>query len=74
MKKEGWTAAFITQKTKEYLNKIEQDKLNKDFIYQTSRKGKFEKGDFKPDYYDEVERMKKLVAAAGEFELPANDE
>ncbi|MGB3114781.1 MAG: ATP-dependent DNA helicase [Ferruginibacter sp.] len=68
MKKEGWTAAFITQKTKEYLNKIEQDKLNKDFIYQTSRKGKFEKGDFKPDYYDEVERMKKLVAAAGEFE------
>lgn len=68
MKKEGWTAAFITQKTKEYLNKIERDKLNKDFIYQTSRKGKFEKGDFKPDYYDEVERMKKLVAAAGEFE------
>jgi len=68
MKKEGWTADFISQQTHEYLEKIKNDKTNKNFIYQTSSKGKYEKGNFKPEYYDEVERMNKLLAAAGEFE------
>lgn len=64
MKKEGWTPELILQKTAEYLEKIKTDDS---YIYQTSRKGKFEKGDLKPGYFDEVERMKKLDAAANEF-------
>ncbi|MBS1925944.1 MAG: ATP-dependent helicase, partial [Bacteroidetes bacterium] len=67
MKKEGWTPEFIAQKTAEYLSQIESDNSNKDFFYQTSRKGKYEKGDYKPDYYLEVDRMTKLVAAANEL-------
>ncbi|HWR34122.1 MAG TPA: ATP-dependent DNA helicase, partial [Chitinophagaceae bacterium] len=65
MKREGWTPAFINQKIDDYL----ADLPNRDeFIYKTNRAGKWNKGDLKPSYYDELERMEKLRAAVGEFD------
>lgn len=65
MKREGWTPAFINQKIDEYI----ADLPNRDeFIYKTNKAGKWNKGDLKPAYQDEIERMEKLRAAAGEFD------
>lgn len=65
MKREGWTPAFISQKIDEYI----ADLPNRDeFIYKTNKAGKWNKGDLKPAYQDEIERMEKLRAAVGEFD------
>jgi len=65
MKREGWTPAFINQKIDEYI----ADLPNRDeFIYKTNKAGKWNKGDLKPAYQDEIERMEKLRAAVGEFD------
>lgn len=65
MKREGWTPAFINQKIDEYI----ADLPNRDeFIYKTNKAGKWKKGDLKPAYQDEIERMEKLRAAVGEFD------
>ena len=65
MKKEGWQPEYITKCIDEYLEKIKDDE---NFKYKLSRKGLFNKGDYNPKYYEEIERMKKLRAAVNEFE------
>jgi DNA helicase-2/ATP-dependent DNA helicase PcrA len=65
MKKEGWTPDFLNQHIDEHLKELPNDEA---FIYKTSRAGKYKKGDFKPDYYEELEKMEKLRAAVNEFD------
>jgi len=65
MKREGWTPAFLDDKITEYLAGLPE---REEFVYKTSRAGKWNKGDLKPAYHDEVERMEKLRAAVGEFD------
>lgn len=65
MKREGWTPRFIQVRTEEYLERIKTDE---NFKYKNSRKGQWEKGDFKAAYEDEKNRMEKLCAAVNEFD------
>ncbi len=65
MKKEGWTPPFLNERIDEYLKELPNDK---EYIYQVNRAGKWNKGDLKPSYHDEVERMEKLRAGVNEFE------
>ncbi len=65
MKREGWSPEFLLQKIDEYLTRIKDEET---FKYQTSRAGKWEKGTYKPAYYEETERMEKLKAAVNEFD------
>ncbi len=64
MKKEGWTPEFLIQHIEAYLQELPNDDS---LIYKTSRAGKYNKGDFKPDYYEALEKMEKLRAAVNEF-------
>jgi DNA helicase-2/ATP-dependent DNA helicase PcrA len=64
MKREGWTSGLICKKIEEYSEDI---KTRDDFIYKTSRAGKWNKGDFKATYYETIEKMAKLKAAVCEF-------
>jgi len=65
MKREGWTAAFITQKIDEYLKDIE---TRDEFRYKKKTK-EFNAGDLKlHEINAEKESMKKLRAAVNEFE------
>ena len=64
MKREGWTPEFLIQSIDAYLNELPQ---NDAFIYKTSRAGQYSKGDLKPTYHDEIEKMEKLRAAVNEF-------
>jgi len=66
MKREGWTPEYIVDCIDQYLEKIKDDE---DFKYKrASAKSGVKIGDYKPDYFDEVERMKKLCAAVNEFD------
>ena len=65
MKKEGWTPDFLNQHIDEHLKELPEDEA---FIYKTSRAGKYNKGDLKPAYYEELEKMEKLRAAVNEFD------
>jgi DNA helicase-2/ATP-dependent DNA helicase PcrA len=65
MKREGWTPAFVLQRIDQYVKDIPN---REDFVYKTSRAGKWNKGDLKPAYHDELERMQKLEAAVNEFD------
>lgn len=65
MKREGWTPAYINQKIDEYIADLPN---REEFIYKTNKAGKWNKGDLKPAYQDEIERMEKLRAAVGEFD------
>jgi len=65
MKKEGWTPEFLIKHIEAYLQELPNDD---GLIYKTSRAGKYNKGDFKPGYYDTLERMEKLRAAVNEFD------
>ncbi|HJU46150.1 MAG TPA: ATP-dependent helicase, partial [Chitinophagaceae bacterium] len=65
MKREGWTPAFIHQRIDDYVNDLPN---REEFIYKTSRAGKWNKGDRKPAYQDELDKMEKLRAAVNEFE------
>ncbi len=65
MKKEGWTPEFMIQHIEAYLQELPNDE---NLIYKTSRAGKFNKGDFRPGYYEILERMEKLRAAVNEFD------
>ena len=58
MKREGWTPEFLQQRIDIYLERIKTDD---EFHYKTSRKGQWEKGDYKPAYEEEKLRMEKLV-------------
>jgi DNA helicase II / ATP-dependent DNA helicase PcrA len=65
MKREGWTPAFVNKKIDEYL----ADLPNRDeFVYKTSRAGKWTKGDLKPTYNETLEKMEKLRAAVNDFD------
>ncbi|MEI2737717.1 MAG: ATP-dependent DNA helicase [Chitinophagaceae bacterium] len=65
MKKEGWTPAFINQRIDEYVQSLPE---REEFVYKTSRAGKWNKGDLKPAYHDVLEKMEKLRSAVGEFD------
>jgi DNA helicase-2/ATP-dependent DNA helicase PcrA len=65
MKREGWAPAFVLQKIDEYVKDLPE---REEFVYKISRAGKWNKGDLKPAYYEELERMEKLRAAVNEFE------
>jgi DNA helicase II / ATP-dependent DNA helicase PcrA len=65
MKREGWTPDFLRQSINAYLEKIKTDEK---FIYKNSRKGQYEKGDYKPTYEEEILKMEKLMAAVNEFD------
>jgi DNA helicase II / ATP-dependent DNA helicase PcrA len=65
MKREGWTPAFLEERITQHLLNIEDDE---EFLYKNSRAGKWNKGDKKPSFYTEIERMEKLRAAITEFE------
>ncbi|MBK6936578.1 MAG: ATP-dependent helicase [Chitinophagaceae bacterium] len=65
MKREGWTPAFINQKTDEYIASLP---TRDEFIYKRKYKG-FNAGDLKRDKIEEEkEKMEKLRAAVGEFD------
>jgi len=66
MKREGWSPAFINQRIDEYISSLD---TREEFIYKTDRAGKWKKGDRKPAYQDELDKMEKLRAAVHEFEV-----
>lgn len=66
MKREGWSPEFINQRIEEYIKNLD---TKEEFIYKTDRAGKWKKGDRKPAYQDELDRMDKLRAAVHEFEV-----
>ncbi len=65
IKREGWKIDEIQTALDNYVKELA---TNEEYIYKTSRKGKWEAGDLKPSYHDEIERMQKLKAAVNEFE------
>ncbi len=65
MKREGWSSEYITERIHVYLERIKDDDK---FRYKSSKKGEYNKGDYKPSYEDELLRMEKLFAAVSEFE------
>lgn len=71
MKRENWTAKLINEKADEYIESIkyaeEDSDLYKKFRYLTNRKEN-KKGDFKPAFQEEVEKIDLLKAAAAEFD------
>lgn len=71
MKREGWTASFISKKVDEYLQEIEHcepdSSYYKSFKYSKKTKDK-NVGDLKPAFEEEKEKMERLRAAANEFE------
>jgi len=64
MKREGWTPEFITSRIDVYLERIKDEE---NYKYKNSRKGVYNKGDYKPAYEEEITRMEKLCAAVNEF-------
>lgn len=66
MKREGWSPEFINQRIEEYIKSLD---TKEEFIYKTDRAGKWKKGDRKPAYQEELDRMDKLRAAVHEFEV-----
>lgn len=65
MKKEGWTAAFISQKIDAYIAGLP---LRDEYIAKRAV-GNFKKGDLRTDKIaEETERMEKLRAAVNEFD------
>lgn len=65
MKRENWTSAFLNQCIDKQITELATDE---EFIYQKSSAGKYQKGDLKPKYYEEVERFEKVRAAINEFD------
>ncbi len=64
MKREGWTPDFLIRCIDSYIKDLPN---REEFIYKVNR-GNFKKGDLKPAYYDELEKMDKLKAAVNQFE------
>jgi DNA helicase-2/ATP-dependent DNA helicase PcrA len=64
MKREGWSPEFITKNIDIYLEKIKDDE---NYKYKNSRKGSYNKGEYKPAYAEEINRMEKLYSAVNEF-------
>ncbi|GAB3006127.1 ATP-dependent DNA helicase [Niabella terrae] len=64
MKREGWTPAYLDEMIQNHIRDMATDDQ---YLYQKAIKGK-KKGDLKPDYYTDLDRMEKLRAAVGEFD------
>ncbi len=64
MKREGWTTEFLLERIEDYIKTLPE---NKDFIYQKSKAGCYAKGDLKPKYYEELEKLEKTRAGVNEF-------
>ncbi len=64
MKREGWTPEFLLERIDAYIQELPQ---NKDFIYQKSKAGCYAKGDLKPKYFEELEKLEKTRAGVNEF-------
>lgn len=65
MKAEGWTVAQIDEAATAYLESLPE---RAEFIYQTSRRGQFKKGEIKQSAIDrEKEKMERLQAATALF-------
>ena len=69
MKREGWTPEFLIKHIDAYINELS---VNEDFIYRNNRVGQWTKGDLKPSYYEEKDRMEKLRSAVHEFDRFVN--
>lgn len=66
MKKENWTPAYIYGQIDDY---IERMRVHKEYVYQNTRKGAYEKGEQKPKFRSEVlDRMDGLKSAVKEFD------
>lgn len=65
IKREGWTPGYIKSCIARYIADLSN---REEFIYKTSRKGKYEKGDLKTDAIEkEKEKMQRLEAAVDTF-------
>ena len=64
MKKEGWTSEHVLKSIEIYIASLND---NESFKYQR-KSGNNQKGDWKPLYYDTLERMDKLKAAVMAFD------
>ncbi|HZW69361.1 MAG TPA: ATP-dependent helicase, partial [Hanamia sp.] len=65
MKREGWTPEYIVERIDVYLERIkDEDKFK---YKRASQKSGVKVGDYKPEYFSEVEKMKKLCSAVNEF-------
>ena len=64
MKREGWTPGYITERIDVYLERIKNDE---NYKYQSTRRGAYNKGEYKAAYEEELARMEKLCAAVNEF-------
>ncbi|MBC8034836.1 MAG: ATP-dependent helicase [Chitinophagaceae bacterium] len=64
MKREGWSPEFINTRIDEYISSLPQ---REEFVYKTSRPGKWSKGELKPAYSEAIDKMEKLRAAVNEF-------
>ena len=65
MKREGWTPEFIVERIDVYLERIKDEEKFK--YKRPSLKYGAKVGDYKPAYFNEVDKMKKLCAAVNEF-------
>ncbi len=65
MKREGWSPDYITQRIDVYIKRIKDEE---NYKYKNSKKGVYTKGDYKPSYHEEIERMEKLCAAVNEYD------
>lgn len=63
IKKEGWTTDFLFEKIDEFAKSLDD---NPDLFYKINS-GNNKKGDKKPKYFEEINRIEKLKAAVGEF-------
>jgi DNA helicase-2/ATP-dependent DNA helicase PcrA len=65
MKREGWTTGYLDTCIDQYLEKIKGDESLR--YKRASAKSAVKVGDYKPEYYAELDRMEKLRAAVNEF-------
>ncbi|MCH5599565.1 UvrD-helicase domain-containing protein [Niabella ginsengisoli] len=65
MKREGWSPEYIHDRINDYVKQLADDES---YIYKNTRAGKWQKGDRKPAYDEELKRMEKLRAAVNEFQ------
>jgi DNA helicase-2/ATP-dependent DNA helicase PcrA len=65
MKREGWTPEFVLERIDSYLERIKDEEKFK-YKRASAKSGK-KIGDYKPDYFNEIEKMEKLSAAVKEF-------
>jgi DNA helicase-2/ATP-dependent DNA helicase PcrA len=65
MKREGWTPEFIDERIDAYLERIKDEEKFK--YKRASARSGAKVGDYKPEYFNEIEKMERLRAAVNEF-------